>query len=129
MTTRNNTELDAVVSFAIANEAYTREAIITAIRSSLSPELNTALDCCLDEGTLDTGLQFFIDNPHYYPEAQLLNNVHNHHVLQRKAMMAYAYDLSIGINKFPTYTYPSELMYNNTDSNTKRLFFFRSNNH
>lgn len=40
-----------------------------------------------------------------------------------------AHDLSIGINKFPTYTYPSELMYNNTDSNTKRLFFFRSNNH
>lgn len=33
------------------------------------------------------------------------------------------------INTFPTYTYPSELMYNDTDSNTKRLFFFYSNNH
>lgn len=36
---------------------------------------------------------------------------------------------SINISTFPENTYPSELMYNDTDSNTKRLFFFRSNNH
>lgn len=108
MTTRNNTELDAVVLFAIANEAYTRESIITVIRSSPSPELNTALDCCLDEGTLDTGLQFFIDNPHYYPEAQLLNNVHNHHVLQRKAMMAYVYGNTDFIALLPAHLMPTQ---------------------
>lgn len=91
MITRHNTELDTVINFAIANNTYTRTAIIDTIRHSQSPELVQALNCCIDEGTLDTGIQFFIDNPHVYPEAQVENNIHNHHVCQHKAMLAYAY--------------------------------------
>lgn len=66
MTTRINTELNAVINFAIANNAYTRESIIKCIRESEIPELNLALDCCLDEGTLDEAVLFFKENSHVY---------------------------------------------------------------
>lgn len=91
MISRHNTELNIVINFAIANNAYTRASIIDVIRHSHSPELVQALDCCIDEGTLDTGVQYFIDNPHIYPEAQVENNIHNHHVCQHKAMLVYMY--------------------------------------
>lgn len=91
MTTRTNTELNAVVNYAIANDAYTRNAIIECIRTSHIPELNLALDCCLDEGTLDEAILFFINNPFFYPEGQKLNNIHNQHVLVYKAILTCMY--------------------------------------
>ena len=104
------TELDAVILFAIANEAYTRESIITVIRSSLSPELNTALNCCLDEGTLDTGIRFFLHAPHVYPEAQVQNNVHNHHVCQYSAMLSFKYGSTEYIDLVPYHLLPKHLV-------------------
>lgn len=104
------TELDAVISFAIANEAYTRESIITVIRSSLSPELNLALDCCLDEGTLNTGIRFFLRAPHIYPEAQVQNNVHNHHVCQYAALLTFLYGSTEYIDLVPYHLLPKHLV-------------------
>ncbi|QFR59783.1 hypothetical protein VBApiPXC38_96 [Acinetobacter phage VB_ApiP_XC38] len=91
MTTRTNTELNAVINYAIANNAYTRESIIQCIRESERPLLNKALDCCLDEGTLDEVITYFIDNPHFYPEGQEQNNIHNHHVLVYKTILTCMY--------------------------------------
>ena len=108
MTTRTNTELNDVVSYSIANSTYTRASIIQCIRESKNCSLNLALDCCLDEGTLDEALAFFINNPHYYPEAQLLNNVHNHHVLQRNAMQVYAYGNTDYIALLPAHLVPTQ---------------------
>lgn len=105
-----STELDAVISFAIANDSYTRESIINVIRSSQSPELNLALDCCLDEGTLDTGLRFFINAPHIYPEAQVLNNVHNHHVCQYRAFLSFIYGSTEYIELVPYHILPKHLV-------------------
>lgn len=101
MITRTNTELNTVVNYAIANNAYTRSSIIECIRASQSSELNTALDCCLDEGTLDDALAFFLDNPNYYPEAQEQNNMHNHHVVQKRAIMLYTYGSTAQVELVP----------------------------
>lgn len=103
-------ELDAVISFAIANEVYTRESIISVIRSSQSPELNTALDCCLDEGTIDTGLRFFIRAPHIYPEAQIQNNVHNHHVCQYDAYLSFMHGSTEYIDLVPYHVLPKHII-------------------
>lgn len=91
MTTRINTELNAVVNYAIANNVYTRNEIIECIRTSQIPELNLALDCCLDEGTLDEAILFFISIPYLHPEGQKLNNMHNQHVLVYKSILKHTY--------------------------------------
>lgn len=91
MITRTNTEMNAIAIMMIANNHYSIYGLRELVNSYNNPELSQALDCVMEEGTIDTIIEFFINNPAYYPEAQEQNNVHNHHVAQKLAIMLYTY--------------------------------------
>lgn len=99
MPTRNNTEMNTITHMMIANNHYHRNGLYDLASTYKDPDLLLALDCVMDEGTIDTIIKYFLDNIDYYPEALVQNT---------------------GMDE---YTYPSELMYKNTDASSKRKYF------
>ena len=91
MITRTNTEMNAIAIMMIANNHYSIYGLRELVNSYNNPELSRALDCVMEEGTIDTIIEFFINNPAYYPEAQSQNNMHNHHVLTYNAILTCLY--------------------------------------
>ena len=60
-------EMNMISHIMIANDHYTIKGLRELVDSYNNPELSLALDCVMEEGTLDTIIQFFLDNPEYYP--------------------------------------------------------------
>lgn len=73
MITRESPEMNAISQIMIANNHYTINGLYELVNSYNNLELSLALDCVLEEGTIDVIIQFFLDNPEYYPEAQTQN--------------------------------------------------------
>ena len=61
-------EMNAISIIMIANEHYTVKGLRELVDSYNNPRLSSALDCVIEEGTLDTIIQFFVDNPDIYPQ-------------------------------------------------------------
>lgn len=85
-------EMNAIANLMIANNHYTILGLRELVNSYNNPALSLALDCVMEDGTIDIIIEFFISNPHFYPEAQLVNNTPNRHVLLRQALMCVAVD-------------------------------------
>ena len=60
-------EMNAISTIMIANDHYTIKGLRELVDSYNNPELSLALDCVMEENTIDTIIQFFQDNPEYYP--------------------------------------------------------------
>ena len=101
MNTLTNTEMSTISSIMIANNHYTIYGLRKLVNSYNCPELSLALDCVMEEGTIDTIIEFFITSPHVYPEAQEQNNMHNHHVAQKRAIMLYTYGSTAQVGLVP----------------------------
>ena len=59
-------EMNMISHIMIANDHYTIKGLRGLVDSYNNPELSLALDCVMEEGTLDTIIQFFLDNPDIY---------------------------------------------------------------
>ena len=66
-TTVEAKEMNAISHIMIANDHYTIKGLRELVDSYNDPELSLALDCVMEENTIDTIIQFFLDNPEYYP--------------------------------------------------------------
>ena len=55
-------EMNMLSHIMIANDHCLRELV----DSYNNPELSLALECVIEEGTLDTIIQFFLDSPDIY---------------------------------------------------------------
>lgn len=60
-------EMNMIFHIMIANDHYTIKGLRELVDSYNNPELSLALDCVMEENTIDTIIQFFQDNPEYYP--------------------------------------------------------------
>ena len=60
-------EMNMISHIMIANDHYTIKGLRELVDSYNDPRLSLALDCVMEEGTIDTIIQFFLDNPEYYP--------------------------------------------------------------
>ena len=60
-------EMNMISHIMIANDHYTIKGLRELVDSYNNPELSLALDCVMEEGTIDIIIQFFQDNPEYYP--------------------------------------------------------------
>ena len=60
-------EMNMISHIMIANDHYTIKGLRALVDSYNNPELSLALDCVMEEGTIDTIIQFFLDNSEYYP--------------------------------------------------------------
>ena len=60
-------EMNIISHIMIANDHYTIKGLRELVDSYNNPELSLALDCVMEENTIDTIIQFFLDNPEYYP--------------------------------------------------------------
>ena len=65
--TDESKEMNMISHIMIANDHYTIKGLRELVDSYNNPELSLALDCVMEEGTIDTIIQFFLDNPEYYP--------------------------------------------------------------
>ena len=101
--TATSKEMNMISDIMIANDHYTISGLRDLVHSYNSPSLTLALDCVMEEGTIDTIIKFFVSNPYYYPEA-ILQNTH-----------------------MDIYTYPSELLIITPDTAELRKFFINSN--
>ena len=59
-------EMNAISTTMIANDHYTVKGLRELVASYNDPRLSSALDCVMEEGTIDTIIQFFLDNPEIY---------------------------------------------------------------
>lgn len=59
-------EMNMISHIMIANDHYTLKGLKELVDSYNNPELSTALECVIEEGTIDIIIQFFLDNPEYY---------------------------------------------------------------
>lgn len=66
-------EMNMISTVMIANDHYTVKGLRELVDSYNDPELSLALDCVMEENTIDTIIQFFLDKPEYYPEVQVSN--------------------------------------------------------
>ena len=60
-------EMNMISHTMIANDHYTIKGLRELVDSYNNPELSLALDCVMEEGTINTIIQFFRDNPDIYP--------------------------------------------------------------
>ena len=65
--TDESKEMNMISHIMIANDHYTIKGLRELVDSYNNPELSLAFDCVMEEGTIDTIIQFFLDNPEYYP--------------------------------------------------------------
>ena len=61
-------EMNMISHIMIANDHYTIKGLRELVDTYNNPELSLALDCVMEEGTLDTIIQFFVDNPDIYTQ-------------------------------------------------------------
>lgn len=61
-------EMNVISHIMIANDHYTIKGLRELVDSYNNPELSLALDCVMEEGTIDTIIQFFLDNPDIYTQ-------------------------------------------------------------
>ena len=66
-TTVESKEMNAISNIMIANDHYTVKGLRELVDSYNDPRLSLALDCVMEEGTINTIIQFFRDNPDIYP--------------------------------------------------------------
>ena len=59
-------EMNMISHIMIANDHYTVKGLRELVDSYNNPELSLALECVIEEGTIDTIIQFFLDNPDIY---------------------------------------------------------------
>lgn len=59
-------EMNMISNIMIANDHYTVVGLKELIDAYNEPSLSLALECVIEENTLDTIIQFFTDNPEYY---------------------------------------------------------------
>lgn len=59
-------EMNIISHIMIANDHYTIKGLRELVDSYNNPELSLALDCVMEEGTINTIIQFFLDNPDIY---------------------------------------------------------------
>ena len=59
-------EMNMISHIMIANDHYTIKGLRELVDSYNNPELSLALDCVMEEGTIDTIIQFFLDSPDIY---------------------------------------------------------------
>ena len=59
--------MNAISTIMIANDHYTIKGLKELVDSYNDPRLSLALDCVMEENTIDIIIQFFLDNPEYYP--------------------------------------------------------------
>lgn len=60
-------EMNMISTVMIANDHYTIKGLRELVDKYNDPELSLALDCVMEENTIDTIIQFFLDNPDIYP--------------------------------------------------------------
>lgn len=60
-------EMNMISHIMIANDHYTIKGLRELVDTYNNPELSLALDCVMEENTIDIIIQFFQDNPEYYP--------------------------------------------------------------
>lgn len=68
MITVTSNEMNSISNVMIANNHYTIKGLRDLVDSYNNPSLSLALDCVLEEGTIDTIIKFFNDNTDHYPE-------------------------------------------------------------
>lgn len=59
-------EMNTILTLMIINDHYTVEGLRELVDAYNDPRLSLALACVIEEGTLDTIIQFFLDNPDIY---------------------------------------------------------------
>lgn len=59
-------EMNAISAVMIANDHYTIKGLRELVDSYNDPSLSLALDCVMQENTINTIIQFFLDNPDIY---------------------------------------------------------------
>ena len=59
-------EMNMISHVMIANDHYTVKGLRELVDSYNDPRLSLALDCVMGEGTINTIIQFFLDNPDIY---------------------------------------------------------------
>ena len=59
-------EMYTILTIMIINDHYTVKGLRELVDSYNDPRLSSALDCVMEEGTIDTIIQFFLDNPDIY---------------------------------------------------------------
>ena len=59
-------EMNMISNIMIANDHYTVVGLKELIDAYNDPSLTLALECVIEENTLDTIIQFFLDNPDIY---------------------------------------------------------------
>ena len=59
-------EMSIISHIMIANDHYTVKGLRKLVDSYNDPKLSSALDCVMEEGTINTIIQFFLDNPDIY---------------------------------------------------------------
>lgn len=59
-------EMNAISTIMIANDHYTVEGLRELVEAYNDPRLSSALECVIEENTLDTIIQFFLDNSDIY---------------------------------------------------------------
>ena len=64
--TAESKEMNAISTIMIANDHYTVKGLRELVDSYNDPRLSSALDCVMEEGTINTIIQFFLDNPDIY---------------------------------------------------------------
>ena len=66
-TTVESKQMNAISNIMIANDHYTVKGLRELVDSYNDPRLSSALDCVMEEGTINTIIQFFRDNLDIYP--------------------------------------------------------------
>ena len=59
-------EMNMISNIMIANDHYTIKGLRALVDSYNNPELSLALDCVMEENTIDIIIQFFLDSPDIY---------------------------------------------------------------
>ena len=59
-------EMNMISNIMIANDHYTIKGLRELVDTYNNPKLSLALDCVMEEGTINTIIQFFLDNPDIY---------------------------------------------------------------
>ena len=59
-------EMNMISHIMIANDHYTIKGLRELVDVYNNPELSAALECVIEENTIDIIIQFFLDNPDIY---------------------------------------------------------------
>ena len=68
MKTVESKEMNMISNIMIANDHYTIKGLRELVDTYNNPELSLALQCVIEENTIDIIIQFFLDNPDIYTQ-------------------------------------------------------------